>query len=222
MEVLDLGLNFAPATREFKRQELFDVFRSTAKHAFENVQPQGLNKQAVKHFLEHPAIQKYTSMTPNQCYRDNLRRDQRLTLRQLKSIRLKKLSSRNDIFEKALNDLYAHLRRRGYFHRQIETQFARARRRNRNDLLMPSKTKDTTTNMTCIPYHAALRRLQKDVSIAYKSVDFGFGNIGREPRLFYSVNDKISKHLVSSRITRQTNEMTNNDECSSRSCDDAR
>ncbi|KAI0988884.1 hypothetical protein GJ496_000430 [Pomphorhynchus laevis] len=72
------------------------------------------------------------------------------------AIRLKKLF-RNDIFEKALNNLYAHLQRRGYFHRQIETQFARARRRNRNDLLMPSKTKDTTTNMTCIPYHAALR-----------------------------------------------------------------
>ncbi|KAI0979534.1 hypothetical protein GJ496_004222 [Pomphorhynchus laevis] len=82
--LLSLGLSFAPMPREFKRLQLIDSSRYMSRAMFNDkaLETTTAQKQAC---LQTPVIQKYVVMPPNPFIENNLERNQRAAINELRN-----------------------------------------------------------------------------------------------------------------------------------------
>ncbi|KAI0984432.1 hypothetical protein GJ496_011139 [Pomphorhynchus laevis] len=82
--LLSLGLSFAPMPREFRRLKLIDSLSYMSRAMF-NDKPLETTTAQKQAWLQTPVIQKYVVMPPNPFIENNLERNQRAAINELRN-----------------------------------------------------------------------------------------------------------------------------------------
>ena len=141
-------------------------------------------------------------------------------------LRLKRICSSDEVFERRLGDLKGFLVERGYDHDFIDSQFCRVRNHDRRDLLESKKkpkSKDSFGDRVCcvFDYHPAMgclnqifEQLQGIVSISSE-----FAKVLKEkPLLSFRRPKNLKDHLVRSKLRREGNRENGMVKCNKKRC----